>query len=441
MFDNLKQEWQDLDVKVKYLIGALALVGAALVAYTATKKDADQTATEIRQKTSGINDGAAAPTDPAYHHNVMPTTNRNQGLEDLTIKIDKMSEELARMRAERAGAADLAGNGSANVYGKAGVAGWEGTNPGPAVPPVDLNKDIPPPVNFEGTMGGDFKSPKSSQPGNRNSASSLTAPGASSPVAAVAPVLPRAEMKTWAAQPMEPEKNASQATAGPLIPVNSALEGVMLSGINARPSGAVAGAAGSSRTANDVGAPFVTRLKGDAILPNSWKLSDLGDCFLGGSGIAVLSTERAYVIAENLSCIDSKGEVYEAPIKAYGLDVDGTLGVAGHVVSKQGTILMQAALAGMASGLGQALSPTALPSYNSNAVSGSTTGLQYPSPALVGYTAVGQGVNQAASQLSKFYLDYARELFPVVEVVAGTRVTWILKESVQLKKKILKGAP
>ena len=33
----------------------------------------------------------------------------------------------------------------------------------------------------------------------------------------------------------------------------------------------------------------MTRLKGDAILPNGWKLSDMGDCFLGGSGTAGLS--------------------------------------------------------------------------------------------------------------------------------------------------------
>ena len=88
----------------------------------------------------------------------------------------------------------------------------------------------------------------------------------------------------------------------------------------------------------------------------------------------------------------------------------------------------------MASGLGAALAPTSLPSYNSNAVSGQSQGYQLPNAGLIADSAVGQGINSAAGQLSKFYLEFAREIFPVVEVVAGTRVTWILKESIELKK-------
>ncbi|MCC7006506.1 MAG: TraB/VirB10 family protein [Ottowia sp.] len=178
----------------------------------------------------------------------------------------------------------------------------------------------------------------------------------------------------------------------------------------------------------------MTRIKGDATLPNGWKLSDLGDCFLGGSGIAILSAERAYVISNTISCIAANGEVYEAPVKAYGLDIDGIQGVAGKVVSKQGAILFQALLTGLAGGLGAALSPTPIPAYNSSAQPGSTQGAQFPDPNLLARTAIGSGINNATSQLSRFYLEFARETFPVIEVVAGTRVTWILKESVEFKK-------
>ena len=208
----------------------------------------------------------------------------------------------------------------------------------------------------------------------------------------------------------------------------------MLSGINAKPSGSISGAAGSVNSANDVGAPFVTRLKGDAILPNGWKLSDLGDCFLGGSGVAILSAERVYAISNTISCIATDGEIYEAPIKAFGLDVDGIQGIAGKVVSKQGAILMQAALTGIASGLGSALSPSALPSSNINTLSGSQQGIQTVNPSLVAQTAVGTGINQASAQLSRFYLEFARETFPVIEVTAGTRITWVLKESIEFKR-------
>jgi conjugal transfer pilus assembly protein TraB len=244
-------------------------------------------------------------------------------------------------------------------------------------------------------------------------------------------------MQTWPADDAGAvDKTKTSSLGAPVIPVNSALEAVLLSGFNARPSGSTTGAAGTVVSANKVGAPFVTRIKGQAIMPNGWKLSDLGDCFLGGSAIAVLSTERANAIADTMSCIAKDGEVWEAPIEAYGLDVDGTLGIAGTVVSKQGSLLMQAALTGMASGLGSALSPTSIPAYNSNASNGSTSGVQYPNAAGLASTAVGQGVNHAAAQLSKFYLDYAKEVFPVVEVTSGTRVTWILTRSVELKRRI-----
>lgn len=207
----------------------------------------------------------------------------------------------------------------------------------------------------------------------------------------------------------------------------------MLTGINARPGGATSGAVGSSTSAINVGAPFVTKIKGDATLPNGWKLSDLGDCLMGGSGIAVLSAERAYAISDTISCIAPNGDVYEAPIKAYGVDADGIQGLAGKVVSKQGAILAQAFLTGIASGLGTALAPTAVPGFNNTATGGSTA-YQTPDPAMVAHTAVGTGISNAASQLSRFYLEFARETFPVIEVLAGTRITWILKESVEFKR-------
>ena len=101
-------------------------------------------------------------------------------------------------------------------------------------------------------------------------------------------------------------------------------------------------------------------------------------------------------------------------------------------MTKQGSLLAKTALAGVASGLGTAFAPTALPSYNQNAQSGDRQGVQYPNPGLIAGSALGGGVNEAGRALAKFYLDYAKEMFPVIEVNAGTRVTWILKETVEL---------
>jgi conjugal transfer pilus assembly protein TraB len=66
---------------------------------------------------------------------------------------------------------------------------------------------------------------------------------------------------------------------------------------------------------------------------------------------------------------------------------------------------------------------------------GGSTQFQTPDPAMVARTAAGSGMQNAASQLSRFYLEFARETFPVIEIPATTRITWILKESLVLKKK------
>lgn len=416
-FEKIKEDWEALDPKFRYAMVAIAVLGVVVVGVQAVRNssaDARKPAASARGSAPAAQ--VAGPPGTPVSFRVLPTNNRNQGLEDLHLKIEQMAEQVSKLSAAQ-GATPPSGG---QTIGPAQSV--QAARPGGGA----SAETLPPPVDFGPASKGAVT------PGGPGPA--FVPPPTDSPPEPVVPAKPR--MREWnAEQTPVKEETASNAVAGPAIPVNSALEGVMLSGVNARQAGSIAGAVGSVTSANSVGAPFVTKIKGSAILPNGWKLSDLGDCLLGGSAVAVLSTGRAYAIADNISCIGADGELWESPIKAYGLDVDGTLGLAGKVVSKQGSLLLQAALTGVASGLGTALSPTQLASYNSNATSGSTQGYQLPNPSYVAGSAVGTGVNSATSQLSKFYLEYAREVFPVVEVVSGTRITWVLKETVELKKR------
>ena len=412
-FEKIKQDWNDLDSRWKAVMISIAAVGAVTVGMRAMHGEpvATQTVSDPRSGDPLNTAADKARGETTFRTRVLPQPSRNQGLEDMRTEMDGLRGEVKAVKEI--------------LQAKAAVAPPPASTatPAPAARAASAAIDLgsaPAPISFDPPGAG--KTPPSARD--------------LGPPPVVEPALPK--MKVWQEETaaVQAESDAD-AVGGPVIPVNSALEGVMLSGINARPSGSIAGAVGSPSAANNVGAPFVSRLKGNAILPNGWKLGDLGDCLLGGSAVAILSAERAYAISETLSCIGADGEVYEAPVKAYALDVDGTLGLAGKVVSKQGSLILQAALTGMASGLGSALAPTAVPSYNTNPANGSQAGIQFPNPAGVAYTAVGQGVNQAASQLSKFYLKYAEETFPVVEVVSSTRVTWVLKESVVLRKRNL----
>lgn len=399
------EDWKNMDGKYKAIIIALIVIFVILVIVQSL----------YREKLLSKSIAVETQNNPAasVKFQALPNTNRNQGLEDLSAQISKLNDEVSRLRFE-----------NQNNQGK-----LQTTSPSSKDEKIDLNKNLPPPGGVVFDVFAEDKTPATLV------TDGVQTKGKEKPILKddlLQESISIAQIKVWQADKKIEEVQEKEPKL--IIPVNSALEAVMLSGINARPPGSISGAIGSVNSANDVGAPFVTRIKGDATLPNGWKLSDLGDCFLGGSGIAILSAERAYVISNTISCIAANGEVYEAPVKAYGLDIDGIQGVAGKVVSKQGAILFQALLTGLAGGLGAALSPTPIPAYNSSAQSGSTQGAQFPDPNLLARTAIGSGINNATSQLSRFYLEFARETFPVIEVVAGTRVTWILKESVEFKK-------
>lgn len=418
--ESFKQKWDELDPKFRYAMVGIVIVGIIVVGANAYRNSNKPPVVQPESVAAGSKVPGAGPAsdDPAFKMRVLPQTNRNQGLEDVASTMSRMETALANLRGE---VADLKQKNALSAQQQA-QPGVQGPSRTPPVAPIDLDRPLPgtapAPVNFDQPTAKASTKTSLEKPAVRDE-----------PPPQPGPPL----MKVWDAD-LAADAGAAADKPNPVIPVNSGLEAVMLSGVNARPSGSIAGAVGSATSANSVGAPFVTRIKGDAVLPNGWKLDDLGDCFLSGSAVAVLSTERAYAISKTLSCVNAKGEVWESDIKAYALDVDGTLGLAGKVVSKQGSLLLQSALTGMASGLGAALTPTAVPSYNTNPSAGSTQSVQFPSPAALATTAVSQGINQAASQLSKFYLEYAREIFPVVEVTAKTRVTWILQESVELKR-------
>jgi len=428
-----RQQWQEMDPRFKYAIAAIALCGAILVMVRAQDNERVHRDEQDRKLASAAlkanaESGRGLPNG-GNTFSALPASSRNQGLEDLLASLDKARldarqaqehskdlDEQVRRLAERMN--QFEGRAGATSYGSAPAAATtEGTRP--------AYENLPPPVDFGQSEGA---------PGNR---SAQGRPSGDPPIPAepARPEASRIALHVWAdeAQP-EPVRRAADAAPPLTIPANSAIESVMLSGINARSNSAGGAASGTILSANNVGAPFVTRVKGNAILPNGWKVPDFDDCFISGTGIAILSSERANVISNVISCVDRQGNVYEARIKAYGVDLDGIQGIAGRVVTKQGSLLAKTALAGVASGLGSAFAPTALPSYNQNAKSGDRQGIEYPNPGLIAGSALGGGINEAGRALARFYLDYAKEMFPVIEVNAGTRITWILQETVELNR-------
>ena len=99
--------------------------------------------------------------------------------------------------------------------------------------------------------------------------------------------------------------------------------------------------------------PVLLRLTDNAMLPNHFR-ARIRECFVVGAGYGDVSSERAYIRTESLSCVMKDGAAIDIAVKGYIAGEDGKAGMRGRLVSKQGTILANALIAGIASGIGHA---------------------------------------------------------------------------------------
>lgn len=220
------------------------------------------------------------------------------------------------------------------------------------------------------------------------------------------------------AKKLEEEKKPVDGFINDLL-AGGMFEGVLLTGMDAP----------TNTVAKNNPIPALIRVKTDAILPNMYQ-SPVRECFVVASGYGVLATERAALRTEKISCVTEDGEGIEQKIDGYVVGEDGKAGLRGRLVSKQGQLIAKSLVAGMLEGLGKSLQPQAVPQLN---VSPTGTS-QYQDPDLTGAgkSALYGGVSSAANNVAKFYLDMAKEIFPVVEVDAGRRVTVVLLNGIGL---------
>lgn len=176
--------------------------------------------------------------------------------------------------------------------------------------------------------------------------------------------------------------------------------------------------------------PCLLRIKAPAILPNKVK-ANLKGCFVIGEGLGNLASERADVRIVSLSCVDKKGRaVIDQRVKGFVVDTDGKIGLRGRVVSKMGSVIARAMLAGFVSGLSNVLGTSA---YTwSVSPQGALT---IPKAEEVLKSGVASGVKSAADQLVQFYMELARQTIPVVEVLPVRTVTVVISEGVWLELK------
>jgi conjugal transfer pilus assembly protein TraB len=205
-------------------------------------------------------------------------------------------------------------------------------------------------------------------------------------------------------------------TPGTYLPSGSFVRAVLLAGLNA-PTG---GQAQSNPH------PVLLRLVDHAQLPNQFRLK-AKDCLIVGSGYGDLSSERAYIRTESLSCVSPRGESLDLPIKGYVAGEDGKAGVMGRLITKQGQVLANALIAGIGSGLGQAFQQSA--TTTSTSPLGSTSTVK---PGEEFKAGISSGVGKAMDRLAQYYISLAEKLYPVVEVDAGRLVDVVITKGAML---------
>jgi conjugal transfer pilus assembly protein TraB len=173
--------------------------------------------------------------------------------------------------------------------------------------------------------------------------------------------------------------------------------------------------------------PVLLRLVDNAVLPNHFR-SRIKECFVVGAGYGDMSSERAYIRTESLSCVMRDGTAIDVPVKGYVAGEDGKAGMRGRLVSKQGQLLGNALLAGVASGIGHAFqqSSTTL----SVSPLGATTAVDPGKQFEAGF---GTGVGRALDRLAQYYISLAEKVFPVIEVDAGRTVDVVITQGVSLQ--------
>ena len=201
------------------------------------------------------------------------------------------------------------------------------------------------------------------------------------------------------------------------IPSGTFFRAILLGGLDA-PTG------GESSTANPH--PVLLRINNMAQLPNRFR-QNFKECFVTGTGYGDLSSERAMIRTEQLSCVGTDGRAIDIAIKGYVAGEDGKTGVRGRLVSKQGSVLKNALIAGVLSGIGEGFSSAASVTNTSalGTVSSVSTGKQWQN-------ALGSGAGNAFDKLAQYYIKLADKMFPVIEVDAGRQVDIVLIKGFQI---------
>lgn len=181
--------------------------------------------------------------------------------------------------------------------------------------------------------------------------------------------------------------------------------------------------------------PVVLRITGPArsVVRNGKLLTTkIQGCIVNGAARGDLSSEKVYVKLAKMTCDQPGGRVAVSEVKGF-ISFAGKTGVRGRVVSREGSLVTQALLAGIAGGFGRGFSANANSVFQGLQTDGNGK-RQGLSGGDIVQGGLGQGVGEAADTVSKYLIERAEQYQPVVEMPTGIQVEIVFLDGVYVRK-------
>jgi len=161
-------------------------------------------------------------------------------------------------------------------------------------------------------------------------------------------------------------------------------------------------------------------------LPNG-QHSRLQGCFVTGSSYGDISSERAYVILDKLSCAQPGRPIIDKAVTGWAF-FGGKVGIKGQPLMRDNKVMQWAGISGAMAGIASA----AQYSQSVQSISALGSAMTVPSSNIAPYAGYG-GASKAADVLSNYYVKRAEQYHPVIQVGSGNLVTIVFKDGFYLE--------
>ena len=180
--------------------------------------------------------------------------------------------------------------------------------------------------------------------------------------------------------------------------------------------------------------PVVLRITGPArsVMQNGKVLTTrIQGCVVNGAARGDLSSEKVYVKLARMTCDQPGGRVAVSEVKGF-ISFAGESGVRGRVVSREGSLVSQALLAGIVGGFGRGFSANANSVFSGATTNPNGSRSKLSAGDILG-GGLGQGAADAADTVSKYLIERAEQYQPVVEMPTGIDVEIVFLDGVYVR--------